>query len=53
MRARPVLASQADSARSKIGSMAVVGVFEVVISVVIIRKRISIMPSRQIKIDMK
>lgn len=48
-----MLASQADNARSKMGRMAVVGVFVEVVNVAIIKKRISIIPSRQIKMDIK
>lgn len=48
-----MLASQADSAKSRMGSMAVVGVFVEVVNVAIIKKRVSIIPSRQIRIDMK
>lgn len=48
-----MLASQADNAKSKIGNMVVVGVFVKVVNVANIKKRTNMMPSRQIKIDIK
>ena len=48
-----MLASQADNAKSRMGSMAVVGVLVEDISVVIIKYGISIIASMQIRTDIR